>query len=125
MVSVRSLPALSLNRFFLGEQVSTCFFFFFCFFLFLFLSFAPRSGFAKLSLIGGLLSLSAFALAGYLGDRYGRKKLGVVGIMVKTAVDAGRTCCDEKDGNVKAKEFAAPGCGFLQCGSWCRVSAGA
>ena len=47
-----------------------------------------RSGFAKLSLIGGLLSLSAFALAGYLGDRYGRKKLGVVGILVKTAVDA-------------------------------------
>eukprot|EP00438_Fugacium_kawagutii_P028210 Skav200379 [mRNA] locus=scaffold2518:378462:383616:- [translate_table: standard] len=45
------------------------------------------SGFAKLSLIGGLLSLSAFAVAGYLGDRYGRKKLGVWGILTKTVVD--------------------------------------
>ncbi|CAK9079088.1 Sialic acid transporter NanT 2 (Sialic acid permease 2) (Sialic acid/H(+) symporter 2) [Durusdinium trenchii] len=45
------------------------------------------TGYAKLSFIGGFLSLSAFALAGYFGDRYGRKKLGILGILLKTLVD--------------------------------------
>ena len=44
-------------------------------------------GFATLSLLGGLCSLSAFALAGYVGDRYGRRTLGALGICGKTAVD--------------------------------------
>eukprot|EP00439_Symbiodinium_sp_Y106_P013882 s4380_g1.t8 len=45
------------------------------------------AGFAKLSLIGGILALSAFIIAGYLGDRYGRKLLGVSGILLKAMTD--------------------------------------
>ncbi|CAJ1449211.1 unnamed protein product [Effrenium voratum] len=45
------------------------------------------SGFAKLSLVGGMLSLSAFAIAGVVGDKYGRKRFGVLGIVLKTLVD--------------------------------------
>lgn len=86
-----------------------------------------RSGFAKLSLIGGLLSLSAFAVAGYLGDRYGRKKLGVLGIIAKTAVVAWwhvYLAVWQFPKVETAPLHIAPGptgCGFLQRGCWCRV----
>mmetsp|Transcript_66741 Transcript_66741/g.118068 ORF Transcript_66741/g.118068 Transcript_66741/m.118068 type:complete len:467 (+) Transcript_66741:67-1467(+) len=44
-------------------------------------------GFAKLSIIGGGMSLFVFVLAGTLGDQYGRKAIGIVGLLLKMVVD--------------------------------------